>query len=173
MGYRFNDNPPKPEDHLYRFAVRNGATARITFGCYYLGKHDPKLHDFIGWPNPDNVDAICQEISNFKLFGKKNKTIELQEIHLAEEGYDEVAVAYEDSEYAQYLITESHIDEDDDNIIRVKVTANLPEFSDKPIDVKFTVFARKSSETRIDAVCHAIISVLPGPVYPGSVYPES
>lgn len=173
MGYRFDDKPPKPEDNLYRFAVRNGATAKISFGCYYLGKHDSKLHDYLGWPNPKRVDAICQEISNFRLFGKKNKTIELQEIHLTEEGYDEVAVAYESSEHAEYLITEAYIDPDDDNIIRVKITAKLPEFTDKPIDVRFTVFAKKSSETQIDAVCHAMVSILPGPIYPKQIYPES
>ena len=173
MGYRYNDNPPKPEDNLIRFAVRNGATAKIAFGCYYLRGHDSKLHDFVGWPNPSNRDAICQELSNFKLFKSKNKTVELEEIHLLEEGYDEAAVAYESSEHAQYLITEANIDEDDDNIVRVRITANLPEFSDKPIDVRFTVFVRKSSETKIDSVCHGVITILPGAVYPGSPYPES
>jgi len=172
MGYRFDDKPLKPEDMIPRFAVRNGATAKIALGCYYLGKHDSKLHDFLGWPNPDHQDMICQELNNFRLFNKKDKTVELEEIHLTEEGYDEVAIAYEDSEYAQYLITEAAIDEDDDNIIRVKVTANLPEFTDKPIDVRFTVFVRKTSETMIDSVCHGFISVLPGAVYPGSPYPE-
>ena len=170
MGYRFNDKPPKPEDNLIRFAVRNGATAKIAFACYYLNGHNPKYHDYQGWPNPDHPDMICQELGNFKLFGLKEKTVELEVIHLEEEGYDEVAVAYEDSEYAQYLVTNATLE---DNIVRIKVMAKLPAFTDKPVDIRFTAFVRNSSESVIDAVCHGMLTILPGPIYPGSPYPKS
>lgn len=165
MGYRFYDNPPKPEDHLHRFPVRNGAVMRLAFACYYLHGHNPKLHDHIGWPNPDHPDAICQEISNMKLYRMRHKDIELQEIHLLKEGYNEVAVSFEDEEQAQNLTVNAWIDEDDDNIIRMIVGSKFPTFSDKPVDLRFTVFVKKDNAT-IDAVCHGFITVLPGAPYP-------
>ena len=166
MGYRFNDNPPKPEDHLRKFAVRNGTIMRIAFGCYYLQGHNPKMHDHIGWPNPDNPDHICQEISNMRLYGLKEKTAELEKIHLIEEGYDELAISFEDSDNAQHLETNVWIDPDDDNIVRLTVKADFPTFSDKPIDLRFTVFAKKSDGSAIDSICHGMITVLPGAPYP-------
>lgn len=160
MGYRFSDNPPKPEDHLRKFAVRNGATLHVSFGCYYLNNHDPMFHDHIGWPNPSLPDGSCQEISNMRLFPIKHKTVDLEEIHLLEEGYTDAEVSYEDTEDIDYLTTNAWIDEEDDNIVRMTVATNLPTFDDKPKDYKFTIFVK--SESTIDAVCHAVISVLPG-----------
>jgi len=162
MGYRFDDKPPKPEDHLLKFSVRNGAIMRIAFGCYYLKGHNPKYHDHIGWPNPDKPDMICQELSNMKLFGLKEKTAELEEIHLLEEGYTETEVSFEDEEKAQYVTATTQIDPQDDNIVRMKVAANFPTFSDKPIDLRFTIFVKKKNGSAIDAICHAMITVLPG-----------
>lgn len=168
MGYRFSDNPPKPEDHLRRFPVRNGAVMRLAFACYYMKGHNPDLHDHLGWPNPDYPDTICQERSNMRLFGMKHKTIELEEIDLIEEGYDSVQVTFEDDEMAQHLSIETWIDEDDPNIVRLLVFAGFPSFSDKPIDVRFTLFVSKSNEEipsremARDAVCHGVFTILPG-----------
>jgi hypothetical protein len=166
MGYRYCDKPNKPEDNLKRFTVRNGAIMRMAFGCYYMLGHNPDLHDHIGWPNPDHPDAICQERSNMRLFHLKHKDIELQEIHLTEEGYDEVAVSFEDEEKSANLEVRAWIDEEEDNIIRMMVGANFPTFSDKPVDLRFTVFVKKSDGSAIDAVCHGFITVLPGAPYP-------
>lgn len=165
MGYRFNDNPPKPEDHLHRFAVRNGATAKIAFGCYYLMGHDSKMHDHVGWPSPDNPDHVCQIQSNFRLYGLKEKTVNLQEIHLIEEGYTETSIEFDDQENAQYLDASTWIDEDDDNIVRVKIDTDFPMFEDKPIDMRFTVFVRNDEADVTDAVCHGMLTILPGSPY--------
>lgn len=166
MAYRFSDKPPKPEDHLHRFPVRNGAIMRLAFACYYMHGHNPDLHDHLGWPNPDRPDAICQERSNMRLYRMKHKDIELQEIHLLEEGYTEVAVSFEDEELSQNVSVEAWIDEDDDNIIRMLVETNFPTFSDEPVDLRFTTFIKKGDGSAIDAVCHGMITVLPGSPYP-------
>ena len=166
MGDRFDNRPPKPEDHLRKFPVRNGAIMRIAFGCYYLHGHNPKMHDFVGWPNPDKPDAICQELSNFKMWKYRDKTIELDEIHLIEEGYEDVAVSFEDEDTSQYLDVNEWIYSEDDNIIRMTAAANFPTFSDKPIDLRFTIFVKEPDDSAIDAVCHGVITVLPGSPYP-------
>lgn len=165
MGYRFDDNPPKPEDHLHRFPIRNGATARIAFACYYLQGHNPKMHDHIGWPNPDSPDHICQIQSNFKLYGLNEKTIDFQDIHLIDEGYTDAAIKFDDQDNAQYVDASAWIDPNDDNIVRIKVDTNFPVFEDKPIDMRFTVFVRNDYTDTTDAVCHGMLTVLPGSPY--------
>lgn len=167
MGYRFCDNPPKPEDHLHRFTVRNGASIKIAFACYYLHGHNPKMHDHIGWPRPDMPDHICQIVSNFKLYGMKDKTIDFQDIHLLDEGYTDVSIVFDDSDKAQYIDATVAIDEDDDNIVRVKIDTFFPTFEDKPVDMRFTVFVRNNATDMTDAVCHGMLTVLPGSPYQG------
>ena len=85
MGYRFNDKPPKPEEHLRTFDVRNGAQMRATFGCYYAHKgHDPKVHDYYGWPDPRHPDDICQMLPDFvhPYHNKDKRPLSFQPIHL-------------------------------------------------------------------------------------------
>lgn len=163
MGYRFCDNPPKPEDYLPRFAVRNGAVLTAAFGCYYLKGHNPKLHDHIGWPNPEHPDMICQELSNMKLYGLKCKTAELEKIDLKKEGYNQVGLAFDDDTLdLESLHPECWIADDDINIIKIKLYAHFPIFEDYPKDLKFTLFVAKDNELAIDAVCRGVITVLPG-----------
>lgn len=174
MGFRYNTTPPpKPEDHLRRFAVRNGAIMRVSFGCYYFSRgHDPRYHDYINWPAPNyHPGEICQmdpprSIAPWMRNPKPGMPIQLDAIHLTEEGYTDIAVSYEDSDNAAYLTTEAWIDEDDDYIVHMKVNANFATFSDKPKDLRFTVFAKKSDGSAIDAICHGIVTVLPGSPYP-------
>ncbi len=168
MGYRTCDKPPKPEDHLHRFTVRNGATTKIALACYYIKGHNPKLHDYIGWPNPDRPDMICQELNNFRLYGLKEKTVDFKEIHLLDEGYNvDAVIKFDDQEKAQYVEASALIDEENDNIVRVKVDTNFPMFEDKPIDMRFTVFVRNNATDMTDAVCHGMLTVLPGSPYQG------
>ena len=177
MAYRLdNTPPPKPEDMLRRFAVRNGATMRIAFGCYYLSEgHDPDYHDYIHWPAPNyHPGPICQmkpvrdlprQIRNIADF----KPVGLDPIHLLEEGYDEVAVAFDDPDFASNIdIQDCLIDQDDDYIVRLKVLAHFALFEDKPKESRFTVFVRKDDNSAVDAVCHGIMVVLPGSPYPES-----
>lgn len=167
MGYRYDsDTPPKPEDHLRKFTIRNGAVMRISFACYYLNGHSPAFHDHIGWPAPDRVDDSCQSVSNMKLhFPFRNKTIDMIPIHLLEEGYVHASVAYEDEEMAEHMTTRAWIDEDDDNIVRMSVHADFPTFHDKPLENRFTIFVANEDGTVIDSVCHGFVTVLPGAPY--------
>ena len=164
MGYRFNDNPPKPENNLPKYAVRNGATLDLNFECYYLdqeGCHDPNYHDHIGWPSPDNPDAICQMMPPHypdpRIPGKPVLVNNKTEIHLEEEGYTQAIVVFDDIEEASGVIGTAEID---DYIVKVHFDTNYPAFEDKPIDLRFTVFV--SSPDARNAVCHGMLSVLPG-----------
>lgn len=166
MGYRYCDKPFDPEDHLPVYVVRNGAILRMSFACYYLNAHDSKRHDHEGWPNPDNPDHICQITSNMKFFAYPDRTANLDEINLTEEGYNVVSVVFDDGT-AYDADTTATIDSVDPNIIHVTHATNVPLSSfvnNKPIDRKFTLFVR--NQTNTDAVCRGIIRVLPGPPLP-------
>lgn len=169
MGYRLEEKPFNPEDHLHRFCVRNGTIGKMAFGCYYLVEHDYKLHDHIGWPDPDKPDRICQIVSSpvsNPIFLTKNGIVNnLEEIHLLDEGYDTAAITFEDDEIEYYTSIEAYIDEEDDYIVHLNVKAEFPSFSNNPKDYKFTLFVKKSDGTAIDAVCHAVLSILPGSPY--------
>lgn len=172
MGYRKPDKIPKPEDMLARFDVRNGAIMRVTFGCYYTARgHNPHYHDYINWPAPNyHPGPICQMHPPRDKFRWMNpitgQPIKLDPIHLVEEGYSIVKVSYEDDDIAEYLTTEASIDQSTDNLVRLKVHANLPVFHDEPKEVRFTIFISKSDGSAIDAVCHGIIVILPGSPFP-------
>lgn len=181
MGYRFCDNPPKPEDMLNRFSVRNGATLRSAFSCFYFKPkpgHDPNFHDHVGWPSPDNPDNICQMMPPQYPPMKWRPAIlrtpdDLEPIHLLDEGYQEAAITFDNPDIEQCLTYKAWIDEDDDFIVRIYITAELPTFEDKPKETRFTVFVKKTytdpitNETMItkDTVCHGIFTILPGSPY--------
>lgn len=162
MSYR-----PKHEhfhDQLRRFDVRNGATMRLAFMCFYYRNHDSHYHDHVGWPEPKQHDMSCQMppypgpapwLPRQKVYPLNY----LEPINLMNEGYTDVYVEYEDDEIEQYLTTESYIDEHD--VVRVQVTPNLPVFTDKPKEARFTAFIA-NSDGRYDAVCHGAIIILPG-----------
>ena len=138
---------------------------RMAFGCYYAHTgHDQKLHDHIGWPNPEHPDAICQMLPGYKhpWTVRKVGPVSFEPINLLNEGYDEAYVTYEDEDAYDVLDTQAWIDDDDDCIVRMSVLANLPSFSDKPKDFRFTLFIKKQDDSAIDAVCHGIVTVLPG-----------
>jgi hypothetical protein len=170
MAYRYHsENPPKPEDMLIRFAVRNGATLRSRFRCYYLKKkevHDPHWHDHINWPAPNyHPGPICQmklprEYDPRRPFHWLRRYEDLDEIHLTEEGYTQAFVTFEDEDNAQFLEANAWIDGEEDNAVHMVVYAGFPSFSDKPVDVRFTLFVQNGYIT--DAVGHGIITVLPG-----------
>lgn len=165
MGYRFNDNPPKPENMLHRFSVRNGAKMHLTFACNYarIG-HDSRVHDHVGWPRPGYPDDICQAVPPHPVPPTSHRTLDLIPIKLLEEGYTEAYITYEDDDIAEYLDSEASISTDtgSPNLVRMSVHANLPNFSDKPKEVHFTLFVKTQDESHVDAVCHGIIVVLPG-----------
>lgn len=172
MGYRTLDKPPKPEDMLRKYAVRNGAIMRMALGCFYLRKgHNPHFHDYRNWPAPNyHPGEICQQMPPRDIIRWRDDPVTgnpvgVDPIHLIEEGYNTVEIKFDDADIAQYLTAEAWIDEEDDYIVRVKVHANLPLFEDKPKETRFTVFAAKTDGTAIDAVHHGFVTVLPGSPY--------
>lgn len=172
MGYRTLDKPVKPEDMLPRFEVRNGAIMRVAFGCFYLRRgHDPNYHDYKNWPAPNfHPGAICQMMPPRSEMRWRNdpvtgQPVGVDPIHLTDEGYDIVSIAFDDADIEQYLDYSAWIDEEDDNIVRIKVKTNLPLFEDKPKETRFTLFVSKPEEEAIDAVCHGIMTILPGSPY--------
>ena len=72
------------------------------------------------------------------------------------------------SDIVEHLDAKAWIDPQDDWIVRLSVKADCPTFSDKPQDVRFTVFVKRpdTEHEQIDAVCHGILTVLPGSPYP-------
>ena len=168
MSYRYNEKPPKPEDMLPRFDIRNGATIRLAFGCYYLALHDKHRHDYIGWPSPNHPDHICQ-VGRTK-FGVRHHcsryTLVGEEIDLIDEGYDTVGIRFDDPEVASHLdVIEAFIDDEDPYIIRVKIRADLDFFEDKPKETRFTLFIENRGDQLVDAVCHGFVTILPGMPY--------
>lgn len=174
MAYRMLEEPPKPENLLRKFDVRNGAVMRTTFGCYYTTNgHDPHYHDFVNWPAPNyHPGPICQMHPprtpwRWLPHPITRNPIILDPIHLIEEGYQTQAIVeYEDAELAEHMHTSAWIDEDDDNLVRMVVHADFPVFHDKPIENRFTLFIKKEDNSIIDAVCHGIVTVLPGSPVP-------
>ncbi len=170
MGYRYGP-PPKPENMLHKFDVRNGAIMRMAFGCYYAENgHNRAFHDYVGWPDPRNPDHICQVKPvydrHWHPFPNSKRPIKMTPIQLLDEGYRYVSVSFEDEEIAQHIIvTRAEIDSEDQNIVRVSMRADFPVFHDKPLQTRFTVFIADELETTIDAVIHGIVVILPGMTY--------
>ena len=165
MGYRFND---MPKDFPQRvFDVRNGATLKISFGCFYYRHHDAAYHDYIGWPSPDHPDMVHQRglvddpapwMPDHHVFTQS----ELEPIHLAEEGYTNFSVVFDDPDIEADVVTDVGIDEVEDHVVRVKITVNLPTFTGKPKETGFTVFTSNEDDSIVDSVCHGIMKILPG-----------
>lgn len=166
MGYRMQ-NIPKDDMPQRIFDVRNGATMKAAFACYYYRNHDTKLHDHIGWPRPGHPDESCQMFVEPAPWIPSHIAIEphdLEEIHLTEEGYTGATIIFEDSTIGNAATATVQIDSEQDHIINLTVTVNLPTFTDEPKETGFTIFAIKNASTR-DAVCHGVLRVLPGSQY--------
>ena len=164
MSYRFDDRPPKPEDHLPKFDVRHGAIMRLAFGVYYTKLHNRWFHRHKGWPSPDHPDRICQVGWPYSyVSGTRGKYAFLNDpIDLIEEGYTKARVKFEDPNASDYLTAQAWIDTETPNIVRMSVKSNGEVFSDKPKDFRFTLFISNPGDTAVDAVCHGMITVLPG-----------
>lgn len=169
---------------LPRLVVRNGATLKVAFDCFYFdpkATHDPHYHDHIGWPAPNYHFGICQ------MFPPRNENPrhwfhpimrtkdDVSPIDLSEEGYTGFEVTYEDPDIAANLTTRIEADSTEGaNVVRMQVDTALPLFSDKPKETRFTVFAVKDVvddqnvllyKTK-DELLHGVLTVLPG--NPGS-----
>ena len=169
MAYR-NDIPPAPDpdDLLPRFFVRNGATMKVTFGCYYAGRgHDPHTHDYMNWPAANAVpEGACQMVPPRDMVRWSDGLVagspaHLEPIHLLEEGFNDLATIFDDEDYQSAFDPATDFSEMQDNYIVLTLWANIASFTGKPKEFKFTVYA--SSQDKIDAVCRGILVILPGP----------
>lgn len=168
MGYRFDKKEPR--DIIQGvYDVRNGATMKIAFGCFYLKHHDKDLHDHYGWPHSGHVDRSCQQ-DPFDdpapwVPEHMNRDFDkLEPIDLEGEGYDSVFVTFDDQEIAEAttVVQEPYaVDPPEPNVIRLKVTPMLESFTGKPKETPFTVFAKNTESGVTDAICHGILKVLP------------
>lgn len=174
MGYRVNKIPPKPEDMLPIYSVRNGATLYADFECYYMEPkvgHDPHLHDYLGWPDPHHPDEICQMPSPRDRFRwRSDGAIMIPSdpvpIDLTNEEYnEELLVVFDHPD--ELIMAHAWIDDELPYLIKMVISPQLPMFEDKPIEKRFTLFARRSVEGSQDqylqdAVVRAKLVILPG-----------
>lgn len=181
MAYRLNNTPPpKPENMLPRFEVRNGAIIDIAFPCYYLDvlvAHDSHYHDHIGWPAPNFHGQACQFIDGLSFHEHAKKFEHIDWVHphpidlLSEyEGYDAAYVTTDEDVESLGLTLSARLDESEHNVVYLRAKANLDTFEDKPKDFRFTVFLHAPARTyqgnleleKMDQVIRGMITVLPG-----------
>ena len=169
MGYRYNiptdrnGEPPKPEDMLPRFEVRNGAILRIAFKCHYLlHTHD---HPMYVYPHVAGDAALLRRENHqpYDRLSQAKLPVETKPIDLVDENYNGVAVTIEEDELAEYIdVTDAYIDTAEPNMIRISLKTSFPNFHDIPKEARFTVFIINDNQNAIDAVCHGILVILPG-----------
>ena len=165
---------PKPEDMLPRFAIRNGATLKMTLDCYYLDPketHDPHYHDHINWPSEDyHPGPICQMVPPrdprpwfpFPIMRTRD---DVSPIDLRGAGYIDLDISFDESDVLDHVETRLSFDtEAGENVIRVYISTNFDTFSDKPVETRFTVFAIRQDGTYEikDELVRGILVVLPG-----------
>lgn len=181
MGYRVEKKPPKPEDLLPEYPVRNGATLYADFECYYVEPkmgHDPHKHDYMGWPDPHKIDTICQmrpprDRFRWRYDGAIMKPDEPVPILLYskdedidDEGYEQdLEVVFDHPD--ERIMAAAWIDKDIPNLIKLVISPQLPMFEDKPIEKRFTLFAKRPldegpSGLLSDAIVRAKLIILPG-----------
>ena len=169
----------KPEDRLPRFEVRNGAILDIAFPCYYLDvltAHDSHWHDYKGWPAPNYHGTACQFIGGIPAYEHAGEWEWVDMFHphpidlLSDyEGYTDAYVVL-DNDTVDGITVSTWFDEDEPNVIYMRVKANLAFFEDKPKEYRFTLFAHvpeheyqgKTEREKIDQVIRGKIVVLPG-----------
>ena len=182
MGYRYNipvdvnQEPPSAEDMLPRFEIRNGAILRIAFKCYYaIHEHD---HPLYVYPHIAGDVALCRDQNHHPYYSlsKVKSPMKYEPIDLLsrDEDYSPNASVLIEEDDGFITIDSAYIDSSESNMIRISMNVQYPEFHDEPIEKRFTVFVNSYDMTRIDAVCHGIIVVLPGtPFVTNSEEPET
>ena len=203
MSYRIeHHHHPHPErsaqdtatpSHLY---AHNGTTARFAFPCWYQEVHPPirahhhnyHLHDYQGWPSPTHPDHICQLWSPDRhccSIGEHNECSPhcrhyldmrtITPIHLLEEGYTEVTIAWihemVDEEGNHYETSDTtppdgitavgYIDIDDDWVVRAEFAIKDPTALHHPKRYRISVSAVDHNRNVSDIIVLAELVVLP------------
>ena len=161
MGYRFDKKePPKPNDLLPRFEIDNGAITTLAFPCYYVINHASDKHDHWGWPTPDRIDAICQDVDGETVIP----------IDLKDEGYNSFRIVFDNSDID--ITSEVSVDDDEPYTIYLWLQALYSDFTEgDPKEERFTIFAATTDTEpeRLDKVIRGVIVVNPGAITTGSI----
>lgn len=168
MGYRVNKIPPKPEDMLPRFPIRNGSSTWTELECFYLDikpGHSPHWHDYVGWPDPHHPGNACQMprhrdgfrwLSHGRIVREK-----LTPIDLIEEGFTAALISFDEPD-AAHLTAQAAVDQDNPHTISFGFSAELETFEDKPVEKRFTLFLYNEEEEFYQSVLRGILVILPG-----------
>ena len=172
-----------------RTFVQNGATAYLAVPCWYhevrspqhTHVHDREWHDHVGWPSPGHPDGSCQDayLLNKGMGGRPpyreaeggwvhpGRYLDFSQfapIHLIEEGYGEVEVAFDDPPAG--LHGSGWIDGDSDWVVRFLIEPMCPSAVKEDVDVPYTVFVKGNvgGRPRRDVVAKGTLRIVAGPI---------
>lgn len=164
--------------------VKNGTTSSFAVPCWYLEVHPPipahyhcrPWHDHVGWPSPRHPDHCCQSWDfahsccshdhNKHTCDHCEKFINLDSvipIHLIEEGYETISIAFSDP--IEGLSAAGYIDDKEDWVVRIIFNSMVPEAIKERVRVDYSIFANgtlSGRKTR-DIVASGKLVILPGP----------
>lgn len=189
MSYRHHDHKPHKMHRSavnittpIKLFIHNGTATSFAFPCWYQEVkppvpariHNHHLHDHHGWPSWRHTDHICQmwipepgytidgpgecrrPFHNYIDYSK------VTPIHLLSdyEGYDnEGIVAW--VEKPEGIDATAYVDENEDWVVRVDISANDADAVERPQVYRFSVFLDSSTTHRRDLVVLAELIVLP------------
>lgn len=182
MGYRFSDMPPrKPEDFLPVFDMFNNEKRVWSIPCFYfdvekpIDWHDYKLHDHLGWPNPDVPGHICQALPDYGKYSFSPASVwhyvdmdNAIPIHLSSEyeGYTTVSVVFDtvdeegESVSTSGITAQGSIRSEEDWIVDLTFDITIAHFAGKPKEYLFNVYI--AGDDRKDLLVRGKLVVLPG-----------
>lgn len=190
MGYRKHDHHHDHHgcDHRHHeledvatpgtLRVTNGEVADFAIPCWYApdninyhpGPHCRAAHDHEGWPHPGHPDNICQDFE-FAVgpYVPKHGPLQLRDvklvpIHLTEEGYTTVGIAFDDDQ-PMGLEAEGYIDEMEDHIVRFSLTARCPGAIKEPQRCRMSLAVANSTATKVDIISVFDVLILPAPLF--------
>lgn len=155
--------------------VDNGTISRVSIPCTYgpphchPPKHDRKMHDHTGWPSPDNPDDSCQIPDEHRHCRCFDQVLVINEIDLAEEGYESVEISMLDQ--PDGLTVTGEIDY---NVVRITIVSMCEAANEENVDVPFSIYVigsktvedgetTKTLQLR-DVVTKGILRIVAGPI---------
>lgn len=175
-----------------RTFVQNGATAHIAIPCWYVEvkrpervfPHDREMHDHLGWPEPNRPDQSCQDAYHLshlpwayhdqeQQWRKVNRYLDMSKcipIHLLEEGYSEVEVAFANPPAG--LGAEGAIDKEQDWVVRFSFFPMCEDAIEEDVDVPYTVFVLNREKEMRDVVAKGVLRIVAGPLYDNGRKPQ-
>lgn len=155
--------------------VDNGTISRVSIPCAYGPvhhhhcHHDREMHDHIGWPSPDSTDDSCQIPDEHRHHCHFGQMPMVNEIDLAEEGYESVEISLLDP--PDGLTVTGEIDY---NVVRITIVSTCETANEENVDVPFSIYVTgsktiedgettKTFQLR-DVVTKGILRIVAGPI---------